>query len=108
MTAPKDQTMQISNALLKKVEELLYNEYNGNIKEYRKALNNLRTSQNNLNMKYGNAFLTPFPTSEPSARLGSFTHYILHLPGLLVRCVDTADMGSLSFHLSHAKLLDKM
>lgn len=64
MTAPKDQTMQISNALLKKVEELLYNEYNGNIKEYRKALNNLRTSQNNLNMKYGNAFLTPFPTSD--------------------------------------------
>lgn len=64
MTAPKDQTMQISNALLKKVEELLYNEYNGNIKEYRKALNSLRTSQNNLNMKYGNAFLTPFPTSD--------------------------------------------
>lgn len=64
MTAPKDQTMQISNALLKKVEELLYNEYNGNIKEYRKALDSLRTSQNNLNMKYGNAFLTPFPTSD--------------------------------------------
>lgn len=64
MTVPKDQTMQISNALLKKVEELLYNEYNGNIKEYRKALNSLRTSQNNLNMKYGNAFLTPFPTSD--------------------------------------------
>ena len=64
MTAPKDQTMQISNALLKKVEELLYNEYNGNIKEYRQALNNLRTSQNNLNMKYGNPFLTPFPTSD--------------------------------------------
>ena len=34
------------------------------IKEYRKALNNLRTSQNNLNVKYGNAFLTPFPTSD--------------------------------------------
>ena len=64
MTAPKDQTMQISNALLKKVEELLYNEYNGSIKEYRKALDSLRTSQNNLNMKYGNAFLTPFPTSD--------------------------------------------
>lgn len=64
MTAPKDQTIQISNALLEKVEELLYNEYNGNIKEYRKALNSLRTSQNNLNMKYGNAFLTPFPTSD--------------------------------------------
>ena len=64
MRVPKDQTMQISNALLKKVEELLYNEYNGNIKEYRKALNSLRTSQNNLNMKYGNAFLTPFPTSD--------------------------------------------
>lgn len=64
MTAPKDQTIQISNTLLKKVEELLYNEYNGNIKEYRKALNSLRTSQNNLNMKYGNAFLTPFPTSD--------------------------------------------
>ena len=64
MTVPKDQTMQISNALLKKVEELLYNEYNGNIKEYRKALDSLRTSQNNLNMKYGNAFLTPFPTSD--------------------------------------------
>ena len=64
MTAPKDQTIQISNALLKKVEELLYNEYNGNIKEYRKALDSLRTSQNNLNMKYGNAFLTPFPTSD--------------------------------------------
>ena len=64
MTAPKDQTMQISSTLLEKVEELLYNEYNGNIKEYRKALNSLRTSQNNLNMKYGNAFLTPFPTSD--------------------------------------------
>ena len=64
MTTPKDQTIQISNTLLKKVEELLYNEYNGNIKEYRKALNSLRTSQNNLNMKYGNAFLTPFPTSD--------------------------------------------
>lgn len=64
MTAPKDQTIQISSTLLKKVEELLYNEYNGNIKEYRKALNSLRTSQNNLNMKYGNAFLTPFPTSD--------------------------------------------
>ena len=64
MTAPKDQTIQISNTLLKKVEELLYNEYNGNIKEYRKALNSLRTSQNNLNMKCGNAFLTPFPTSD--------------------------------------------
>jgi hypothetical protein len=64
MTAPKDQTIQISNTLLKKVEELLYNEYNGNIKEYRKALDSLRTSQNNLNMKYGNAFLTPFPTSD--------------------------------------------
>ena len=64
MTVPKDQTIQISNTLLKKVEELLYNEYNGNIKEYRKALNSLRTSQNNLNMKYGNAFLTPFPTSD--------------------------------------------
>ena len=64
MTVPKDQTIQISNTLLKKVEELLYNEYNGNIKEYRKALDSLRTSQNNLNMKYGNAFLTPFPTSD--------------------------------------------
>lgn len=64
MTAPKDQTIQISNTLLKKVEELLYDEYNGNIKEYRKALDSLRTSQNNLNMKYGNAFLTPFPTSD--------------------------------------------
>ena len=64
MTAPKDRTIQISNTLLKKVEELLYNEYNGNIKEYRKALDSLRTSQNNLNMKYGNAFLTPFPTSD--------------------------------------------
>lgn len=64
MTAPKDQTIQISSTLLEKVEELLYNEYNGNIKEYRKALNSLRTSQNNLNMKYGNAFLTPFPTSD--------------------------------------------
>lgn len=64
MTAPKDQTIQISNTLLKKVEELLYNEYNGNIKEYRKALDSLRTSQNNLNMKYGSAFLTPFPTSD--------------------------------------------
>ena len=64
MTALNNRAVQISDRLLERVEELLYSEYNGDIKEYRKALNNLRTSQNNLNVKYGNAFLTPFPTSD--------------------------------------------
>lgn len=64
MTALNNRAMQISDRLLERVEELLYSEYNGDIKEYRKALTNLRASHNNLNAKYGNAFLTPFPTSD--------------------------------------------